>query len=134
MKKNKNKDQQDKRYNILLDLRNQSSREFDKLIVYLAAGGLTLTVAFTNNLVDLSTAQNKWLLLVGWIAFIITLVLILISQRTSTKSMDLEMEGKEDDSNRYNCITDLLNVLSTISLILGIICFLIFISINLIYG
>lgn len=124
----------DERYKVLLELRNQSSREFDKLIVYLAAGGLGLTVAFTNDLVDLSTAVLKWLLLGTWLAFVLALILNLISQLTSTKTMDLEMEEKECRSDFYNEVTSWLNILSILFLVLGVFFFLIFIAINLIYG
>lgn len=124
----------DERYRTLLELRNQSSREFDRLIVYLAAGGLGLTVAFTDDLINLSTAKFKWLLFGTWTAFIITLVLNLISQLTSTKTMDLEMEEEEFRSDFYNEVTKWLNILSIVFLVVGICFFLIFIALNLIHG
>jgi hypothetical protein len=124
----------EERYKVLLELRNQSSLEFDKLVVYLAAGGLGLTVAFTNDLVDLAIAQCKWLLLATWISFIITLVLNLVSQLTSTKSMDLEMESENSRSDFFDNVTNWLNILSILFLELGICFFFILTGLNLING
>lgn len=122
------------RYKVLLENRTQSSREFDRLIVYLSAGGLGLTVAFTNDLIDLEHAHDKWLLLSTWIGFTIALFANLISQLTSTMSMDLEIEGNMKKSDFYDKFTSILNLASIIMFIGGVVFFLIFTRINFIDG
>ena len=112
-------------------MRDYAQEEFDKLIVYLSSGGLVLTVGFVKDLVDLSEVCWKFLLILSWAGFIISLILILLSHRSAIKSSTLELGGKEDESDDQDQKTERLNLFSFIVLIVAIIVFVVFISINL---
>jgi len=112
---------------ILYEARKYAGEQYDKLIVYLSSGALLLTVGFIKNVVDLSKINDLFLLYSSWICFSTSLIIILISHRTSLLSIDLEIKGKKT-SDFWNAMTDILNWLSMIALIIGIVSFIIFVS------
>jgi hypothetical protein len=112
-------------------MRDYAQEEFDKLIVYLSSGGLVLTVGFVKDLVFLSEAGWKTLLILSWSGFIISLILILLSHRSAIKSSTLELDGKENESDEQDQKTERLNLISFVALIIAVIVFVLFISINL---
>jgi hypothetical protein len=113
------------------EIRDYAQEEFDKLIVYLSSGGLVLTVGFVKDLVDLSSAFWKFLLILSWSGFIISLILILLSHRSAIKASTLELKGLNDESDDQDHKTERLNFSSFIVLITAVIIFVVFISINL---
>lgn len=113
---------------ILYETRKYAGEQYDKLIVYLSSGALVLTVGFIENVVDLSKINDLFLLYSSWICFSTSLIIILISHRTSLLSIDLEIKGKKKTSDRWNAVTDILNWLSMIALVIGIVSFIIFVS------
>ena len=113
---------------ILYETRKYAGKQYDKLIVYLSSGALVLTVGFIENVVDLSKINDLFLLYSSWICFSTSLIIILISHRTSLLSIDLEIKGKKKTSDRWNAVTDILNWLSMIALVIGIVSFIIFVS------
>lgn len=120
----------DKDYlHILYETRRYSGEQYDKLIVYLASGALTLTVGFIEKIIDLSKINNLILLYLSWICFSTSLILILISHRTSLLSIDLEIKNKSKVSDRWDIATKILCWISMIALVGGILSFIIFVSI-----
>ncbi len=113
---------------ILYETRKYAGEQYDKLIVYLSSGALVLTVGFIGNVVDLSKINDLFLLYSSWICFSTSLIIILISHRTSLLSIDLQIKGKEKISDLWSTMTDILNWLSMIALVIGIISFIIFVS------
>jgi len=113
---------------ILYETRRYAGEQYDKLIVYLSGGALTLTVGFIEKIVDLSKIKDLSLLYRSWICFSASLIIILISHRTSLLSIDLGIKGKEKPSDVWNIITDILNWISMIALVIGIISFILFVS------
>jgi len=113
---------------ILYETRKYAGEQYDKLIVYLSSGALVLTVGFIENVVDLSKINDLFLLYSSWICFSTSLIIILISHRTSLLSIDLQIKGKEETSDLWNAMTNILNWLSVIALVIGIVSFIIFVS------
>lgn len=113
---------------ILYETRKYAGEQYDKLIVYLSSGALVFTVGFIENVVDLSKINDLFLLYSSWICFSTALIIILISHRTSLLSIDLEIKGNKKTSDSWNAMTDILNWLSMIALVIGIISFIIFVS------
>jgi len=112
-------------------MRDYAQEQFDKLIVYLSSGGLVLTVGFVKDLVDLSEANWKCLLILSWAGFIVSLILILLSHRSAIKASTLELKGLSDESDNQDQKTERLNLFSFTILIAAVIVFVVFISINL---
>ncbi|WP_143960191.1 protein kinase family protein [Litoribacter populi] len=119
------------RYEFHLKVREYAGREYDRLIVILSGGALTLSIGFLEHFKDGINTCTKWLIIGSWSSLFLSLISILISQLTSLKSIDAELEEKEMLSNIYNNFTTKLNVISLFFLILGVMLFIVFISWNL---
>ncbi len=120
----------DKEYlTLLYETRRYAGEQYDKLIVYLSGGALALTVGFIEKIVDLSKIKDLSLLYFSWIYFSASLITILISHRTSLLSIDLGIKGREKPSDVWNVITDILNWISLVALVFGIISFIRFVSV-----
>lgn len=121
-----NKD--DKWNETIRKIRDYAEEQYDKLIVYLNSGALILTVGFVKDIVKITSNTDTLLLKLSWIFFTCSLLVILISHRTAIIAMNYELKNKNRISDIWDIITNILNWLSLIKLIIGIICFLLFIS------
>ena len=112
----------------LLDL-DYAQEQFDKMVVYLAGGGLTLTVAFVKDIISFihPSEQNMVLLKLTWIGFVLALLANLFSHRSSLRSMSLFIKKEEKKSDRWDVITTRLNYSSVFFVISSIILFLTFV-------
>ena len=111
--------------------RDYAAEQFDKLIVYISSGGLVLTIGFVKDIVKITDDTNTGLLKSCWIAFTLALMLNLISQWTSVKTMDKQLDEEEKSANTWNTVTDRLNILSALVLIAAILLFIIFVWKNI---
>jgi|GEM_PF-1248721 len=109
-----------------LETRKYSGREFDRLIVILSGGGLTLSLGFIEKIEGDILAAEKCFLLLTWVSFTASLILILISHLTSMKSIDLEILGEDLRSDKFDWITTTLNLVSLAFLFLAIVFFILF--------
>ena len=125
------KQQQKDWINRIHDYRREASSQFNTQLVYLSSGGLILTVGFAKDIVDFSIAKYKWLLVITWLFFTLSLLLNLISHKSTMKSMDLELDNKCDESDRQDFITNRLDKGALFLLIFAILIFVIFISLNI---
>jgi len=116
--------------NRIHDYRKEASTQFNKQVVYLSSGGLILTIGFVKGIVNLKTSQFNGLLLLTWLFFTLSLLLNLISHKSTMKSMDLELDNKCEESNEQDVITNRLDNGSLYTLVLAILIFVIFISLN----
>jgi hypothetical protein len=110
--------------------RKTAELEYDKLIVALAGGGLTLTIGFVKDVVPLPKATHFPFLLATWIAFTLSLLTNLGSHRLTVLASDSFLV----DSPKwriYNRITTWANWMAMILLVLGVGSFVTFVSINL---
>ncbi len=115
------KSKKDDRHQELLEKRRIAEGQFDKQIVYLSGGGLIFSIGFVKDIIGVGkVAIFKELLIATWICFALSLVINLFSYIFSRKTIDMEIIGEDCKSDFYNFITQLLNCLSIISLLLGI--------------
>ena len=119
------------RQDIILKMRDYAEEQFDKLIVYLNSGALVLTIGFVKDIIKINEETDKTLLIWSWSAFVLSLLLILLSHKSAIASSNYEIKGKEKTSDCYDVVTTILNWLSFLILITGLILFIIFISNNL---
>lgn len=81
------------------DAINESQSDFEKNLVYLSAGALTLSIGFIEKIVSLEKASYNWLLITSWILLALTLLLNLashlISVGNSTKAREEMDSGME---------------------------------------
>jgi hypothetical protein len=117
----------DDKRKIILDLRRQSEIEFEKLIVYIASGGLVLTITFSEKIISIDKNGNylNWLILT-WIFFSLTLITSLIIHLTSRKTFDLYLAKEKSKSDRWDNVTRFFHMFSVIILIFGISSFVIY--------
>jgi uncharacterized beta-barrel protein YwiB (DUF1934 family) len=128
--KNKNdiSDSQEGWNKTIRKIRDYAEEQFDKLIVYLNSGALVLTVGFVKDIVKITDKTDTTLLKASWILFTTSLVIILISHKTSVIAMNYELKDNEKISNYWDILTQILNWSSLVVLVGGIISFLLFVS------
>ena len=83
---------------LLNEYKVKSIEAFDRSIVTLSAGAIVLSVTFLNVLIKNSHTQVKWALLVAWLCFIISVVIVLGSHLVSVKVMDKAYERKKAEA------------------------------------
>lgn len=120
-------EEHNKRDDFNLETRKYSGREFDRLIVILSGGGLTLSLGFIEKIEGDILAAEKSFLLLTWVSFTASLILILISHLTSMKSIDLEILGEDVRSDKFDWVTNTLNLVSLAFLFLAIVFFILFV-------
>ena len=114
-----------------LEGRNYSEEEYDKLTVYLASGAIVVSVSFIDKLIQIGSTSTIWMLKLSWILFTLTLLIILISHKTSLSTFDNRIMNKEKASKRFECATRILNWLAFGTLTIGLVFFGIFVLINI---
>lgn len=126
--------------NSVYETKSKSQDDFEKYINLMASGGLTITTAFFDKIVDVKKAEIIWLIILGWILLIITLLTNLISHHLSIKYSQKtinEINDKEYDNvfvnvKKRNKKIKKLNLISIGTLITGIIVIITFVTLNLI--
>ena len=119
---------------MLYKARDYGEEQYDKLIVYISSGALVLTVGLVKEIVDLNKTKYPFLLYFSWICFAFSLISILLSHKTCLITMNHaikeEKEKKKDDKSRkskgWNRFTSGLNLVALLSLMFGIILFVVF--------
>jgi hypothetical protein len=125
--------------NSVYETKSKSQDDFEKYINVLASGGLAITIAFFDKVVDIHKSTHIFLIILGWILLVLTLLSNLISHYLSIsysqKTIDEINEKKYDDVftnvKKRNGFIKILNGFSIGSLIIGIISIIIFVTINL---
>jgi len=133
------------------DLR-YSIQQFDKLITVLSSGSLLLSIGFVRDIVKITSQTNTCLLKASWYLFTTSLIIILLSQISTYKANRIEINisndeiyqyrkhGKYNDSfnkkNKrkvliYNTLTIIFNITALLSLIVGILLFVVFVNQNI---
>lgn len=122
----------------LKELVLKSQESFEKQLIYISAGALSISIGFIKNVVgDLDKTSAEGLLITAWALMGLTLLLNLLSHvftsNCHNKTIEEISEGKYDYKKalcRHNDIKKL-NYSSIGTLIIGIILLLTFISINI---
>ena len=125
------KQQQKDWTNRIHDYRRDASSQFNTQLIYLSSGGLILTIGFAKEIVNFSNAECKWMLICTWSFFTLSLLINLISYKSTMKAMDLELDKKCDESDRQDLTTNRLDNGALFSLIFAIFIFIFFVSINM---
>ena len=131
-----------------------SLEQFDKLIIMLASGGLVLTIGFVRDIVDITENTNTFLLKGCWYLLAFALIINLLAQIssflankieigiTSIEINELKTKGEFDENSKpikskrrwfnfSNSSVKILNIISFISIIIGISLFIIFVNQNI---
>jgi hypothetical protein len=116
------------RKSTILKMREYSEEQFDKLIVTINGGALAITVGFVQDIVKISEVEDTRLLKFSWLCFVTSLLMILISHKTSIASTNFELKEQLSKSDTWDKITNIINTFSVILLILGLCCFMIFVG------
>jgi hypothetical protein len=122
----------------LIAIHHKSQETFEQQLSYISAGSLALSIGFVRDIVkDIEGAEYRWLLVIGWILMVITLLLNLISHLLAVKYYSKsisEIHRQTFDSlksdNRFERIT-WLNWICVGTLIFGILLITIFVNYNL---
>lgn len=113
----------------------ESSSQFDKQVLFFASGALGLSFAFIKDIVKLSEAVYKSILITSWSFFGVVILLSIISHYTSLKAINTKIHNinsKEDKvSKRLNTYTKWFNILMIFFLALGLTLLTVFIAINI---
>ena len=129
-KQNQNQEQEFK--NRIYDIRKYASEKFDALVIYLSASALGLTVGFFDKIFPDKKALGYYPILISsWSLFSSSLIFMLLSLMTAINMADFELQDKQKKSDFWNMLTISLNNFSVVTLILGIIFFITFTSLNL---
>jgi len=121
------------RAQMLHEIRTYAGQSFDKQIVYLAGGGLVLTIGFIERIIpDLTKSEYTWFLYGTWIFFVLTLIANLLSHRCTTASIDYFISGEDAKGAKWNTLVSIANTSSVICLSIGTISFIVFIIKNVI--
>lgn len=131
-----------------------SLEQFDKLVIMLASGGLVLTIGFVRDIVEITENTNTFLLKGCWYLFAFALIINLLAQIssflankieigiTSIEINELKTKGEFDENSKSikskrtwfnfsNSSVKIFNIVSFISIIIGISLFIIFVNQNI---
>lgn len=136
-------------------IKEKSDDDYEKNIVYIAAGTLVLSMTFLEKIIKLETSSGVWFLITSWGLLAITLLGNLVSHQLSSRFHEIcidlydkcgELSGDPSDEENatfkenldfadkkfesYNSTIRTLNWATTLSLFFGILLMVIFCSMN----
>jgi hypothetical protein len=111
----------------LYELCQKAQDQYDKTLVLLAGGALGLSLTFIGSIVGAKVPKNQDTLAWGWVALIVSLVVILVSFFTSRYALRatisrFELGHEQPHRNNWDKTTELCNALAGILFITGVIC------------
>ncbi|RKS03268.1 MULTISPECIES: hypothetical protein [unclassified Flavobacterium] len=124
--------------NSVYETKSKSQDDFEKYINIIASGGLAITIAFFDKIVDIKIAEYIALIIIGWILLVLTLVSNLISHYISidySQKTINEIDNEDYDNVLNNVgkrikIVNQINLFSIGSLIGGITFIIVFVILN----
>lgn len=125
----------DKYWLSLYETYKESSKQFDRNVLYIASGALVLSLNFITEIIDFDNVNCKYLLLISWSLFVFVIVISLLSHYVSMKAINQKMKTIEDDNDStsllLNRLVSILNLIMLIFLPLAIFLLIIFTFLNL---
>jgi hypothetical protein len=119
----------------LLQSMQESQDQYDKSIISLSSGALGISFAFIDKLIDMGHAHGKPLLLTAWIFWAAAICSTLVSFYVSQRAMELaykKWQAKEYGfTNPWDWLTRVLNIISGLTFLLGVIALISFVYMNL---
>jgi hypothetical protein len=128
---------------LLIDAEREGARTLDKAVLTLSAGALALSITFLEKVAPLSTTITRWTLIAAWIAFGVSILLILVSFLTSQWAckrqrdilddewLNAAAEHKQSAKNKWTTATIILNITSILAFAAGVTFFCYFTIANL---
>jgi len=125
--------------NSVIENKTKSQDDFEKYINLMASGGLVLSLTFLEKIVSLDKAIWKPLVVGGMYLMVVTLLSNLYSHYKSMLDSDATIKDIDDKNykkifkniEKRNQKINLLNKVSIWSLIIGILCLITFVTINI---
>lgn len=109
------------------------NESYDKMLLTLSGGALGLSIAFLKDVVTLDNVKNPELLLLSWVAFIVSLASVLgrvmfgiEAHRKAIAQVDDGTIYKNKPGGRFSSLTRVLHILSAASLLIGLILIAVF--------
>lgn len=125
----------EKYWQSLYEMYKESSKQFDRNVLYIASGALVLSLTFIKEIVDFKTVQCKPLLVISWSLFVVVIIISLISHYFSMRAINQKMKTIEDDNDPttslLNSIVEGMNIIMIILLPLALLFLMIFTYLNL---
>lgn len=132
---NKMSDEQQSYRDLLQELSVKSQEQYDKTVITLSTGALGLSFAFIKDIVNIKIANNLNFLTGSWICFTLSVLSVLLSFLASKYALDkaiiAEDNNEEITTNKVDLITTILNWLSAIFFIVGLVFMIVFVDLNL---
>ena len=122
----------------LISLQHKSQEAFERQLSYISAGSLALSIGFIKDVVkNIALADSKWLLSLGWVLLIATLLMNCISHIASAnlhnktiKDITNSTYKQATVSQRYKKI-NLLNWFAVFTMVVGITAIIFFVIKNI---
>lgn len=108
-----------------------SSEQFDKAILFVSSGALGISITFLDKIIDLSTSSCNNILVLSWIFEAITIILFTINHYVSLQTFNSAIKAAYNENAIHSKSVKYINLLSIITLSLGLLLLIIFIFINI---
>ncbi|MDP2360604.1 MAG: proline-rich domain-containing protein [bacterium] len=119
-----------------------NSENYDKAILSYSVAALGFSIAFIRNTRQWAVAEHTWVLLISWIAFVFSIILVIISFMISQKGIEEQLEinrkyyedGEDaaaDEVNKFANATKFCNYVTGSCFIVGIVLTAIFVGLNM---
>jgi hypothetical protein len=127
--------------NIYNDIIDKSEALFEKNLVYLSVGTLSISMIFIEKIVPINNAIYLWVLITSWTLLVLSLLLNLISHQISiyharksqfeNEHLKLAYQTQMRNYIKRKCVMNTINYINIGLLILGISSIVLFSSINI---
>ncbi|QYH39447.1 hypothetical protein GYM62_11880 [Algoriphagus sp. NBT04N3] len=123
----------------ILEQKAKSDDDFEKYITFISSGALIITLTFVEKISPLDQSTNKWILIAGWGFLASTLLINLLSHYLSSRFNEMTIQNLDEGMvyekltckiKERNKVISVLNIISIISLGIGIASILVFAAIN----
>ena len=113
---------------------------FDKSLTFISGGAMLLSISFIDKMVPFKDALCLWILILSWVALILSLILNLLAHRKASLNAMItvrELEEEKDDkeafaqSQKRNIKMNHLTLASVWCMGIGLFCLITYSSINL---
>lgn len=119
-----------------------NTENYDKAILTLSASGLAISLTFIKDIVSLDKADFLWLIQLGWVFFLVSMVISIFAYFVSNKAIDREMHKAEkyyvngdesafSEKNNFSAVNNILNYITGLSFVVAIIAIVMFVILNL---
>lgn len=108
-----------------------SSEQFDKAILFVSSGALGISITFLDKIINLSTSSCNNILVLSWIFEAITIILFTINHYVSLQTFNSAIKAAYNENVIHSKLVKYINLISIITLSLGLLLLIIFIFINI---